>query len=187
MGGIVNPETGQVDWTFHVPLEEQVAFYRAHPPSALSGLTARPIEVDFRFDGHGEPVNAIFELTCACGSALFVATCIVDDDSVAPPITLHCEGCEAEHVVYDRARHGYDAVAGGLPTEEPGDDSYPDDIPTDDVSLPYQVIVRFEFPSDHLGDAEWKGREQELFSWITFLARDPSSGALEFLFDDECA
>jgi hypothetical protein len=50
------------------------------------------------------------------------------------------------------------------------------------------VIVRFEFPSDHLGgDDQWKGREQDPFSWITFVARDAETGELEFLFDDECA
>lgn len=187
MGGIVNPRTGQIEWTFHVPLDEQVTFYRAHPPSCLAGLTAKPIELDFTFDGHGEPVNAIFEVTCACGSALFVAACMIEDDSIRPPITLECAGCEAEYVIYDPSRHGYDAVAGGLPADELGDDSYADEITPEDIEMPHQVIVRFEFPSDHLGEPRHEGREPELFSWITVLARDARSGAVEFLFDDECA
>ena len=187
MGGIYDPKTGKIEWTFHVPLDEQVVFYRANPPSCLAGLTAKPIDLDFTFDGHGEPVNAIFEVTCACGSALFIAACMVEEDTIRAPITLECAGCEAEHVIYDPSRHGYDALAGGLPSDELDDDAYPDEITPVDVEMPHHVIVRFEFPSDHLGDADHKGREQDLFSWITILARDPKTGDVEFLFDDECA
>ena len=38
MGGTVDPKTGQVVWEMHVPLDEQLAHYRAHPPRALRGL-----------------------------------------------------------------------------------------------------------------------------------------------------
>ena len=65
-----------------------------------------------------------------------------------------------------------------------GDDDHPDDFP--DVDPPYEVLVRYEFPSEHLGAEEWRGREQDVFSWITVLARTPA-GELVFLFDWECA
>lgn len=188
MGGTLNPKTGQIEWDFHVPFDEQRAYYAAHPPSALAGLTATPIDVEFPFDGHGEPVNAVFALTCPCGGDLFIVACWVEDNEIRPPISIECAACEASHEIFDPTRHGYDAVAGGLPADPPSDDSYPDDLTHDDIDVPHQVLVRFEFPSDHLGgDAEWKGREHDLFSWITILARDPKTGALAFLFDDECA
>lgn len=48
------------------PPDVQVAFYRAHPPRALGALAATPVDVDFPFDGHGEPVNAfVFDDECA--------------------------------------------------------------------------------------------------------------------------
>lgn len=187
MGGIYDPKTGTIEWTFHVPLDEQVVFYRAHPPSCLAGLTAKPIDLDFTFDGHGEPVNAIFEVSCSCGNALFIAACTVEEDTIRAPITLECAGCDAEHVIYDPSRHGYDALAGGLPADELSDDSYADELTPETVDMPHHVIVRFEFPSDHLGGPDHQGREQDLFSWITILARDPKTGEIAFLFDDECA
>ena len=66
MGGTIDPKTGEVVWQMHVPAAEQLAYYRSHPPRALSGLRATPIEVEFQFDGHGEPINSIFEVACPC-------------------------------------------------------------------------------------------------------------------------
>jgi hypothetical protein len=42
-------------------------------------------------------------------------------------------------------------------------------------------------PSDHLGSGDHDGVERDLFGWITIVARDPSTGELAFMFDDECA
>jgi hypothetical protein len=189
MGGTVNPETGELEWTMHVPLAEQIAYYRAHPPTALAGLTAKPVEVAREFDGHGEPINIVFELTCACGGALFTVIAWIEDDAWRPPIALECAGCAAEHQIYDRSRHGYDGVMGDLPADDPGEDAHPDSLEPEHADMPHQVLVRFEFPSDHLGggDPDLQGREHDLFSWITILARDPESGGLEVVFDDECA
>jgi hypothetical protein len=49
------------------------------------------------------------------------------------------------------------------------------------------VVVRFEYPSEHLGDPEWSGREHDLYSWFTLLARDPETKQLEHLYELECA
>ena len=184
MGGTYDPETGKIVWELRVPVEEQVAFYRAHPPRALDGLTARPVELpDHPFDGHGEPVNVAFELGCECGCATFCATGWVnDDDEIGPPVTLYCDACEREHEIFDPARHGYDAeISEGASEDTEG---HPDDFPEPDP--PYGVIVRFELASDVLGDDEWKGREQEVFTWITIVARSPD-GTLTTLLDWECA
>jgi hypothetical protein len=37
--------TGQIVWTMHVPLDEQRAFYAAHPPRALDGLSCTAIDL----------------------------------------------------------------------------------------------------------------------------------------------
>lgn len=185
MGGIVDPKTGEVIWTLHVPVVEQVAHYRAHPPRCLDGLRATPIDVDWKFDGHGEPVNTVFELACACGGSQFVAMCYADDhEEVCSPISLHCGACDAVYEIFDSGEHGYDGEAGDLPGDE-GDGPY--DLETREVDEPFEAVVRFEYPSDHLGDAQWAGREQDLYSWFTLLARDPATKKLEHLYDVECA
>jgi hypothetical protein len=187
MGGTVDPKTGKIVWTMHRPLEEQLAFYRSHPPAVLKGLQAKAIELpEWTFDGHGEPVNAIFELTCACGSRSFSVWAWRDGDELPDsPVSLACSGCDAEYDVFDANVHGYDGVMN--PPDEPYDpEGDPVDLFWDGLEYEYPVLVRFEFPSDHLGDAEVAGREPELFSWITILGRTPK-GELVQVFEYECA
>ena len=185
MGGIVDPKTGDVIWTLHVPVADQIAHYRAHPPRSLEGLRATPIDVDWKFDGHGEPVNAVFELACACGGTKFCAMCDADaDHMVCSPISLHCDACEAVYEIFDSGTDGYDGEAGDLP----GDDGEgPYDLETHEVDEPFEAVVRYEYPSDHLGDPDYAGREHNLYSWFTLLARDPETKKLEHLYDFECA
>jgi len=189
MGGTVDPRTGEIIWKMHVPIADQLAFYQAHPPTTLEGLLLEGIALpDHTFDGHGEPVNAVFEVRCPCGGARFVAVGFFSEgEGPMPPITLDCDGCEAVHLVFDE-NHGYDGVISALDTSQelPYPDGIPDELCWDGLEPPYSVIVRFEYPSDHLGDSQWSGREPDLFSWITLLGRDPAGG-LVTLFDEECA
>jgi hypothetical protein len=189
MGGTVDPKTGTITWEMNVPLAEQLTFYRTHPPRALGELCATAIEqTDWKFDGHGEPVNSIFELACPCGSKLFTATCGVatsdDGNEVSPPIGIECDACEATFEIFDPGEHGWDAVMCGDGFDEP--EGY-DDLEGNDVHAPHQVVVRFEHASDTLGDPELAGREQDVFTWFTLLARDPETQRLEQLFEWECA
>jgi hypothetical protein len=186
VGGIVDPKTGEIIWEMHVPLAEQLAHYRANPPRAIRGLRANAIEVDWRFDGHGEPVNSVFELACPCGGTRFTATCGLDEDGRScSPIAIECASCETKHDVFDEAKHGYDAELGMAGSFEPVGS---DDLVSTDVDAPHEVIVRFEYCSDQLGDPGRQGeREHDLFSWFTLLARDSETKQLAFLFDAECA
>lgn len=188
MGGTVDPKTGQITWHMNVPLAEQLAFYRSHPPRALGRLRATAVEhIDWQFDGHGEPVNSIFELACPCGAKLFTATCGVDasDDGneVCPPIGLECGACEAAFEIFDPSKHGWDGVMCGDTFDEPG--GY-DDL-EGDIQAPHEIVVRFEHGSDTLGRPELVGREQDVFTWFTLLARNPETKELEQLFEWECA
>jgi hypothetical protein len=190
MGGTYDPKTNQIVWEFKVPLEEQTAFYRGHPPSALDRLGCRPISLpDHQFDGHGEPVNAIFEVACRCGCKRFAATGWVNEDNdIGPPVTLFCDECQEQYEIFDEAKHGFDALVtatgGGVSRGREDGSDHPNDFP--DPEPPYEVVVRFEFASDLLGGDEWKGREQDAFTWITVLARK-ADGSVETLIDWECA
>jgi hypothetical protein len=186
VGGIVDPKTGEIIWEMHVPLAEQRAHYRANPPRAIRELRATAIEVDWRFDGHGEPVNSVFELACPCGGTRFTATCGLDEDGRScSPIAIDCASCETTHEVFDEAKHGYDAVRGMARSFEP---ARFDELVSPDVEAPHEVIVRFEYSSDQLGDpTREEGRAHDLFSWFTLLARDPETKHLAFLFEAECS
>jgi hypothetical protein len=185
MGGIVDPKTGEIIWDMRVPVVDQVRHYGAHPPRAIAAMRCSPIDVDWKFDGHGEPVNTVFELACPCGGVLFTATCNVDtDEEVCSPIAIRCDACAESRVIFDIGEHGYDAEV----NHDEGDDGEgPYDLETVAVDEPFEVVVRFEYPSDHLGDPEWSGREHDLFSWFTLLARDPETKQLEHLYEFECA
>src|SRR5262245_902583 len=130
MGGTVDPKTGEVVWNFRVPLEEQRVFYASHPPNALTGLTCTPVgTLDWPFDGHGDPVNAISEVACRCGGKLFYAGAWFEEQTGgegAPrsPISITCDACDADYDVFDASKHGYDA-AGHVPNDDEG--VFPDD------------------------------------------------------------
>ena len=189
MGGTVDPKTGEIVWDMNVPLAEQLAFYRSHPPKALESLRATAIDqLDWQFDGHGEPVNTIFALACSCGSRLFTAMCgieVVDgENQVCAPIGIECDACEAAFEVFDPSEHGWNAVMCGDRFDEP---SAYGDLDGETIAAPHEIVVRFEHASDTLGTAELAGKEPDVFTWFTLLARDPETKQLEQLFEYECA
>lgn len=184
MGGTVDPTTGAMIWEMRVPLEAQRAHYHAHPPRALAGLRATPAEVTWAFDGHGEPVNAVFALACACGATdLIPVGGLDDDDAVEAPISIECEACEAVYTVFDPAQHGWDGELDPTALPEP---VLLGEIETA-IDAPHQILVRYEYASEVLGDPAHAGREHDLFTWFTLLARDADTGELALAFDAECA
>jgi hypothetical protein len=190
MGGTFDPKTGEIVWTMHVPAAEQLAHYRAHPPRALAGLRVTPIDLDFTFDGHGEPINAIFEVACPCGCAQFTVSGGLDDDEIRDPIELECDECEEVYVVFNGKEHGYDGEQRNAGDDYPEPDDYNELHPTE-FEAPHEIVVRFEFGSEELGNpdgaAKWRGREQDLFTWFTLLARNAETKEIAFLYDSECA
>ncbi len=189
MGGMVDPKTGEMVWEMSVPLADQLAHYRSHPPSALRALRVTPIEsIAWEFDGHGEPVSSIFELACPCGSNLFTPECGLeigeDANEVGQPITVVCASCEAATVVFDPNTHGWNAAMCNVRYDAP---VVTGELEGELVEAPHEIVVRFEHGSEDLGNAELAGREQDVFSWFTLLARDPQTKQLEQLFDWECA
>ncbi len=185
VGGVLDPKTGRIVWTMHVPLAEQLAHYHTRSPSALCGLTVTPTDADHDFDGHGEPINAVFTVACGCSQALFSVSCgYTEDDELAPPVAITCAECRTRTVIFDASKHGWNAET--LTPVEPLD-VVMDDLALDEVPPPHELVLRFEYASDTLGDGEHTGREHDLFTWITILARDLRTGRLALLFDYECA
>jgi hypothetical protein len=156
------------------------------PPSALAGLTCTPVDgLDWEFDGHDESIDAIYAIACPCGGRLFTVSAWFKDDEPRPPISIDCSACQAEHVVFDVGKHGYEAADRTFEVEPEGD--IPDDLVPADFDPPHEVLVRYEYPDEEIRDPRWRGRAHELFSWFTILARDAKTGQLAFIFDEECA
>jgi hypothetical protein len=203
MGGKLDPSTGKMIWTLHVPVAEQLAHYGAHPPSMLVGLTCTATTLpDVEFDGHGEPVNVLFELACECGGKRFVVVgqvassdagdAVDDDAAIASPIEVECGACGVSQQIFDERKHGYDGVQGnnGEAADPVCDGGDVGELFLDEIEAPHYVVVRLEYPSDLLGDpadATWRGHEAEAFSWISILAKDPVSGLTGVLYECECS
>ena len=170
-----------------VTTEEQLAFFRAHPPSSLAGLGCAPADLpDYPFDGHGEPVNSVFSISCRCSGIFFTVHGHADEDGGGgPPITLTCDECQSRWVVFDPRKDGHDGVHHpGLPLPA----GAPVELSMSDIEGPYEIYLRFEYPSDTLiGDASgWlPSRAPDLYSWITLVGL--AEGQLDTLFDQECA
>jgi hypothetical protein len=160
--------------------------HREQPPSALDGVKCTRIaRLNWEFDGHPDSLDVMFEIACPCGGKLFTVGAWFDGDEARPPITIACSTCDTEHVVFDAGKHGYDAADRTIEIEPEGDVA--DDLVPADFPAPHQVIIRYEYSADERVDPKWRGREQELFTWFTLLARDAKTGQLAFIFEEECA
>lgn len=173
------------------PAAEQTAYYTGRPPAAIASLKPSPVSLPgVSFDGHGSPINACFELTCECGGKGFYVLAHDGADWVVDPVSVRCAACSKQTVIFDGRSQGYDGALGNLP-ETP--------LPTTPIqelfaetlgASPYRVAVRYEYADDVLGDpeyADWKGRESELFTWFTVVARPMAGDAAESVFDQECS
>jgi hypothetical protein len=113
--------------------------------------------------------------------------CGLDEgDRITPPIVIDCASCDQAYDIFETDM-GWDGelTQGGTTDYDPVNDLEPPDLP-----VPHGIVVRFEYGSETLGDpqgADRTGREHDLFTWITILARDADTGALSFLFEYECA
>jgi hypothetical protein len=180
--------------------ETQIAYFNSHAPRCIAEFktiaTDRP---PASFDGHGEPLNSFFRLTCAkCGGAEFVPRgchCVIDirgekHDYFADPITLVCAGCECANLLFDPKTDGYDAEAcdfGGSPSEGNLGEFK---CSCGSASGMSQVVTRFEYPSDLFEmDIVINGsrRAENLFSWFSLVGICKKCNDWVEIFEYECA
>jgi hypothetical protein len=193
-------------------LSEQAAYYWSHPPRCLAGLTTTPATlVGLEFDGHASALtvqaagveidapnhlNTVFLLTCVCGhDRHFVLGYhwrnpdFHNKPVFLSPLSLRCASCGKETELIDTDRHGYDAEIGavGFNAHALGERG---EYPCDRCGRqPFQVCVRFE-NLDDLFDPhfeEFRGREQDLFSWFSAVGRCSGCSRLLRIADFECA
>lgn len=194
---------------------EQVGYFRGHPPECLAGFRSRSIELPgFVFGGHGSGlsvedyekcrklfhapklVNPIFALSCGCGAETFrihgylgANPDLGGDVMLLGPLVLGCTSCRTMTDLMDTAAYGFDARMGhGSPYPCSEGDRAVYACP-DCGEEALEVFARFEFP-DYLFDGslpKFIGREEELFSWFTVVARCQRCSQLLNVADFECA
>jgi hypothetical protein len=191
-----------------------LAFYRSHPPRCIGGFKTQPVEMPgVVFDGHASPsqlnadapgvkiegrehINPVFWLLCTCGcDSLFVLGHYwrnPDYHNVlvfVSPLALRCSACGKVTELFDTAIHGYDAEVGGIPASYRGEGERTDFVCDKCGPRQFQVFARFEYPDDLLGPEfdEYRGKEQDLFSWFSLIGKCAGCGRLVEVADFECA
>jgi hypothetical protein len=173
---------------------DQAEYFRAHPPRCIAGFAATPTELpEVQFDGHGEPHNPVFALACGCGSRQLKVHGYrwSDPDSgrawLLSPLSAECAACGKRTDLFDVGVHGYDGEQGR--NVRPRAEGTP---VLDDCGrcgkLVAELFARFEYPPDlFVGDAQFGGREQDLFTWFTLVGRCCDCGQMLGYADVECA
>jgi hypothetical protein len=174
-------------------------FWDNRPRCVKEFFTERAELEEVAFDGHGTVVNTVFKLGCKCGGEKMFVNGYhwknPDFDNVEvfiSPIELECELCGKAAELIDTDVHGYDAELGHGSCTGRGKGgrnrfSCPKCRPSS-----MEVYVRFEYPDDLLDDEfdsfeDFRGREQDLFTWFTLLGRCTTCGELIGISDLECA
>jgi hypothetical protein len=176
----------------------QAEYYETHPPRCIAGFAAESGDLaDWQFDGHGsDHINTVFLLTCSCGSDghfVFVHPWTNPDDPsqmvLLSPIALQCAACKKLTELIDTAVHGYDAELGLGSTTMRGEGVREQlECGGCDLKKVFQVFVRFEYPDDLFDDfKDRQGRQQDLFTWFSLVAKCVECSAMSPVADFECA
>jgi hypothetical protein len=105
------------------------------------------------------------------------------------PLALRCSACAKVSELFDTALHGYDAEAGGISAACRGKGERSEFACGTCGPWQMQIFVRFEYSDDLLERKinEYRGREQDLFSWFTLIGKCAGCGRLIEVADFECA
>jgi hypothetical protein len=180
----------------------EVSYYVTHPPRCLADLHPEPVKLDdVVFDGHAAQwPNTVFRLLCPCGSAAHSLLGFLHCDpdpvnlpngfgaSMESPLALRCARCKRPAELLDMQHHGYDGEMGNASADEHEATRSELLCPSCGVKR-FQVFARFEYPPDLMSDVseDWRGKEQDLFSWFTLVVECEGCSRRGVVADEECA
>ena len=172
------------------------AYFQGHPPRCLAGFQVFPTELPgVVFDGHCEPTNAIFRLSCNCGRSQFVVIGYHWQnpdfnfiDVFLSPIVLRCVACDQLTELIDTDIHGHDGDQSASCTARGEGSRVEFRCPTCGPR-PFQIIASFEYPQDLFDRAcqEYRGRESDFFTWFSLLGICEGCQKTIEITDFECA
>ena len=105
------------------------------------------------------------------------------------PLALRCEARGEITELIDTDRHGYDAEIGAIVATARGEGDRVEHECENCGRKPLRLWVRFEYSRDLFdrGSGEFRGREQELFSWFSLVGQCSGCSALLPVAGFECA
>jgi len=170
---------------------DQAKYFRTHLPRCIDGFAARPAEFpDAKSD------SPIFALSCRCGGNRHYVHCYrwVNTDYKnavvnLSPIILECSTCQKRTELLDTDIHGYDPEVGNpSSTARAKGDPIVFECPTCGRQ-PVEAFVQFEYPDDLFDEefADFRGREQDLFTWFSLIGKCPQCSKVLQIADFECA
>ena len=105
------------------------------------------------------------------------------------PLATRCEACEKVTELIDTDRHGYDPEIGAIVATQRREGERVEHKCEECGPKPLRLWARFEY-TDDLFDrelSEFRGREQELFSWFSLVGQCSGCSRLLSVADFECA
>ena len=176
---------------------DNLAYVNSRPPRCLAPFKIAPVEMpDAEWDGHGEELNPVFQVSCTCGSRAHSISGFswrpseeAAERVFLSPIGLTCTSCSKQSVLIDTDAHGYDAELGHGSTTVRGEGD-PMKFRCEKCSNEsMEVLVRFEYPADVFGDdfEDFKGGRADLFTWVSVVGRCQGCKGLWAVADYECA
>ncbi len=178
---------------------DQAEYYETHPPRCLAAFIAALGDFEKgEFDGHGPGhINTTFRLSCSCGSDRHVIHLYAwnnpdepDQTIILSPLTAECVACRKKSLVFDSDIHGYNPEVGiGSVNRRAEGTTDRLECSQCDMSTEYQVFVRFEYPDDLFSEdfAEFEGRQQDLFTWFSMVAKCSKCNGAYDVASIECA
>ena len=164
------------------------------PPRCLAGFTLEPsLLKDHPFDGHGEPLNKVYRLRCACGHDRFLTLghhLINEGQPIfVSPLALECAKCRKVTELIDTDQHGYDAEIGSMTTTIRGTGARAPFACGRCGVRPTTAHARFEHSGETLEDStgEWTGNEHNLFTWFSLVGECDGCNRVIAIADFECA
>jgi hypothetical protein len=164
------------------------------PPGCLAGFRAEPSKLKGRrFDGHGEPRNAVYRLRCACGHDRFLTLGHHLTNEGTPifvsPLALQCAKCQKVTERIDTDEHGYDAEIGAVGTTIRGTGARTPYACDRCGVRPTTAHARFEHSAETFEDStgEFAGNEHNLFTWFTLVGECDGCKRVLTIADFECA
>ncbi|MBN2526044.1 MAG: hypothetical protein JXR76_06590 [Deltaproteobacteria bacterium] len=136
-----------------------------------------------------------FELTCTCGhtshvvQGYYLKHADTGELLFYGPISLKCTGCGKLSLLFDIAKHGYDAECGHEVYEQRGAGT-PQPFECEGCGkTAFAVLCELEYPDDLFDPeiADLKGRAPELFTMVTVVGKCDACGEEAHIYASECA
>ena len=193
-------------------MKPTIEHLRNHPPRCLAKFVVSAVDLPgVQFDGHAafpptpkppsrfkviEPgyFNPIFEISCPCRKKNFYVHCYLWENPSFPglvtlsPLVLECATCGTKSDLFDSDSHGYDAELNQMPASARAKGNRAVFECESCGRQPLTIFARFELPDSVFEECpEFKGREQDLFTWFSLVGRCIECNQYIHVADFECA